>query len=194
MKSTIKNKILHCFGLLLAIGILLFKSCEPAFAQDATTNAPANPVAGVTNLESGFAFASSVTNIVVIPYLKYNVNADSFGYGVAGLYRVSDNFWTGLRVDRIDGQQTTAGAQAQLQTTLSYRSLKFTPFIEASVGLGSSSVYASAGPGAFANFYSHSWSSGMQFDVGIVADYEHVVNGSENSNQLNVGPLIHFSF
>ena len=141
--------------------------------------------------------SSSVTNVIFIPYLKYDVNEHQIGYGGAALYKVSENFWAGARVDRINGQQTTAGVQAQLQDTITWHGLTVTPFLETSVGLGSSALYGSAGPGIYFNLYSHGWviaGDHVLLTIGVAADYEHVINGSQNSNQLNAGPGFHFSF
>lgn len=137
---------------------------------------------------------SSVKEITVIPYAKYDVNAKDFGFGVAALYPVSSNFWAGARVDRINGQQTTAGVQGQIQDTITWHGLTVTPFLETSVGMGSSALYASAGPGFYTMIYSKTWSGGARFNLGLIADYEHVVNDNQNSNQLNIGPMGNLSF
>lgn len=136
---------------------------------------------------------NSETNWAAVPYFKYDINQHHFGYGGALLYKVSDNFWTGVRADRIDGVQTTAGVQAQLQVTTKIAGVTVTPFAETSVGLGSTSVYASAGPGAFIHVYSHQFNA-ARLNIELVGDYEHVVESSLNSNQLNVGPIFNLSF
>lgn len=162
-------------------------------AQDATNPAAAE----ATTFSGALDFASSVTNVVFIPFAKYDLQNKQAGFGAAGLYRVTDNFWAGGRFDRINGQQTTAGVQAQLQTTLRWKGLSITPFVETSVGLGSSSLYGSAGPGAFVNLWSKNFrvaGESCALNLGLVADYEHVINGSENYNCINAGPLLNLSF
>jgi hypothetical protein len=133
------------------------------------------------------------TNIVAIPYFKYDFTTHKNGYGGAFLYRVTDNFWAGFRADQIDGQQTTAGVQAQLQTTFSINGLSLTPFVETSVGLGSSELYGTAGPGLLIHLYQHTFTRAV-LDIGIVGDYEKVVYNGVNTKQGNIGPMIHLSF
>ena len=140
----------------------------------------------------------TATNIAVIPFAKYDLQSHQFGFGIAGLYKVSDNFWTGLRIDRINGAQTSAGVQAQLQQTFQMGPVTVTPFIEASVGIGSTSLYGSAGPGGFIHLYSHDFARGgsppIHLSIGAVGDFEHVVFNTKRSNQVNGGPLLNISF
>jgi hypothetical protein len=131
---------------------------------------------------------------VAIPYVKYDITDHKFGYGGAALYKVNDFLWTGFRADRLDGQDTTAGVQAQIQATVTYDNVSFTPFLEASVGLGSSSLYGSTGPGLYTMLYNHKFSNSVVFNVGVIADYEHTINGSQNYNSFNAGPLLNLSF
>jgi hypothetical protein len=140
---------------------------------------------------------SSVTNIALIPYVKYDLSSHTVGYGAAALYKVTDNFWTGLRADRIDGRETTAGVQAQLQTTFTWAGVQVTPFLATSVGLGQDSLYGAAGPGAFLHVFSHTWRpSGhdITLNVEVVGDYEHVVSDGRNSDQVNAGPILNLKF
>lgn len=137
------------------------------------------------------------TNFVAIPFGIYRMDTKDWGYGGALLYKVTDNFWTGLRVNNISGQQVSAGVQAQLQTTVAWSGLTVTPFIEASTGLGHDALYGSAGAGGLITF--HTWNfnvvnHGFQASVGVVGDYEHVIYGSQNWNQLCGGPLLCLSF
>lgn len=154
-----------------------------------------------TNSITVLTQVNQYTNIVVIPYGKYDFNTKKFGAGAAGLYRVSDNFWSGFRVDKINGYETTAGVQAQLQTTFQiFSTLTATPFVETAIGIGSSSLYGSVGPGVDVSLFKGSFAlSGHNVDlgIGIIGDYEHVVqNGdiSKNSNQGNLGLRIHVGF
>ena len=133
------------------------------------------------------------TNVVAIPYFKYDFTTHNKGYGGAFLYRVTDVFWAGFLADQIDGQQTTAGVQAQLQTTFTVDGLSVTPFVETSVGLGSSQLYGTAGPGLLIHVFHHNFTKAM-LDIGIVGDYEKVVYNNVNTKQGNIGPMIHLSF
>ena len=166
---------------LLAIGFLLMLGIALATAQ---TNS------NTINIPVGLKGA---TNWLEIPYVKYDTQNKSFGFGDALLYKVSPNFYTGARFDQLNGQQTTAGVQAQLQATFSIGPVSVTPFIETSVGLGSSSLYGSTGPGLFIDLYSHQFSK-FDLDVGFVGDYEHVINGGDNYNCFNLGPTFGISF
>ena len=151
-----------------------------------TTNLPA-PLQGVN---------SSDTNWVVIPYFSYDFTDKKAGGGAAVLYKVTDNFWTGLRAESINGEQTTAGVQAQLQASKTVFGMTLTGFIETSVGMGKSSLYGSVGPGGIVNFYSTDWTWGpgkYALTIGAAADYEHVVN-VKNWNQGNIGPMLKISF
>jgi hypothetical protein len=144
----------------------------------------------ITNVAS----FSAATNIALIPFASYRMDTKDFGYGVAALYRVTDNFWTGLRAQTINGMSTTAGVQAQLQVSGTFGGITYTPFLEASTGAGSSSLYASAGPGILINIHQWKIGSGHTLAVGLVGDYEHVVYGEKNWNQFNAGPLLRLSF
>ena len=140
---------------------------------------------------------SGSTNWVAVPYGIYRVDTKQWGFGGAVFYKVSDNFYAGVRADSLNSKWTTAGVQLQLQATVHWAFLNITPFLEASTGMGSSSLYASAGPGAAITFAS--WQptiSGHKIDVtlGLAGDYEHVVNGSESFQQVCGGPLIKVSF
>lgn len=140
---------------------------------------------------------SGSTNWAAIPYGIYRTDTKELGFGGALLYKVTDNFWAGVRADNISGQQTTAGVQLQLQATVTYLGMEITPFLEASTGMGKSSLYASAGPGAVISF--HTWhprigNHEVALSVGAAGDYEHVVNGSESWQQVCGGPLLRLSF
>jgi hypothetical protein len=137
------------------------------------------------------------TNWAAIPFGIYRTDTHQWGYGGAVLYQVTPNFWTGVRADNISGLSTTAGVQAQLQATVSVDGIDLTPFADTSVGMGTSSLYASAGAGALVNF--HTWSfkigsAALSVSAGAVASYEHVVDGNANFNQVVGGPLIQVSF
>lgn len=163
-----------------------------------STNPPAAPLSWKSVIQLG----QTETNWAAIPYLKYDFNNHKFGYGGAILYAVSDHFWTGLRVDRIDGYDTSAGVQAQLQQTFTVFGFTFTPFAETSVGLGSSSLYGSAGTGAYFFVFGHSWARNgslppVTLNLSPVADYEHVVqsgDSSKNNNQGNAGVILNLNF
>jgi long-subunit fatty acid transport protein len=144
---------------------------------------------------------SSSTNWVAIPYGIYDTTDKKWGWGVAGLYKVSDNFYTGLRYDQVNGHDNTAGVQAQLQATVTYAGIKVTPFVSASTGIGSSqSLYGSAGAGAYVSLVQKGFkisNHDFTIDAGIVGDYEHVVqtgNKNENWSQIVGGPLLSLSF
>jgi hypothetical protein len=187
--------------LTIAIGLIIALIAVVANAQ---TNAPA-PGLMDTNPPSQFAIlgaAATYTNVIAIPYIKYDLNTKKFGYGAAALYRVSDYFYTGLRIDRIDGYQSTAGVQAQLQANVKvFGWINTHPFLETSVGIGSSSLYGSAGPGIAIDLLSKDFhaSAGhtVHFFLDPIADFEHVVQngaGSKNSNQLNAGLMLGLNF
>jgi hypothetical protein len=144
---------------------------------------------------------SGSTNWVAIPYGIYDTTDKKWGWGIAGLYKVSDNFYTGLRYDQVNGRDNTAGVQAQLQTTVTYAFVKVTPFVSASTGIGSSqSLYGSAGAGAYISLLQKGFkisNHDFTLDAGIVGDYEHVVQaGNKNANwaQIVGGPLLSLSF
>ncbi len=175
-------------ALLVGLGLAGALMTAPVQAQDFTNTI-------------SLKLLDTATNVVLIPYAKYDLTSKEYGWGAAALYKVTDSFWAGLRTDHINGFDTSAGVQAQLKQTFEIGGFKVTPFIETSVGIGSSSLYGSAGSGAFVNFYSHTWTRAtgrsVTLNLGLVGDYEHVVqNGdtSHNSNQVNAGPLINVSF
>ena len=178
--------------LIIATALLLFAAVG-ARAQTTNITNPPSPVAGTP-----FAsINSSDTNWLVIPYLSYDISDKRWGGGAAVLYRVTDFFWAGMRAEAINGSQTTAGIQAQLQVTTKILGVSVTPFIETSVGMGASSIYGSVGPGGVISLYSTSWkwgSGNWSLMVGAAGDYEHVVYGSKNWNQVNAGPMLKISF
>lgn len=137
---------------------------------------------------------SAATNVAIIPFYKYDLKSHQSGYGGAALYKVSDNFWTGLRADHIAGGTTTAGVQGQLQQTFSVNDVvTVSPFIEASVGLGSSQLYGSAGPGAFIHLFQTQFkiqNRPVTFDLELIGDVEKVVNGNSPSRTEANGGLI----
>ena len=141
---------------------------------------------------------STTTNWAAIPFGIYRTDTKAWGYGGAVLYKVTDNFWTGARINSIGGQQVTAGVQAQLQLDEVIAGIHVTPFAETSVGLGNNSLYGSAGAGALIQVYDWNFHiSGHPFELnfGIIGDYEHVVNGSGISwNQICGGPLVKLTF
>ena len=134
------------------------------------------------------------TNWVVVPYAAYDTGTKSFGEGAAILYEATSNLWTGVRIQNLNHQQTTAGVQAQLQANLTIDGFKVHPFVEASTGMGNSSLYASAGTGAWVSFYSHTFNNKDTINIGLIGDYEHYVNGSIKGNQVNAGPLINIEW
>lgn len=190
-----KNSFIKSLLIVVAAGLL----AHAAFGQEA------NNIGGIVDtngtLKSNLSIFKGATNVAIIPFSKYDFTSKKLGYGIAGLYRVTDDFWAGLRVDRINGFDTSAGVQGQLKADFEISGIKFSPFIETSVGIGSSSLYGSAGPGVFVKAFSHDWPrtgrNPVHLDVAIIADYEHVVQSggdNKNSNQGNIGPLLHLSF
>lgn len=172
---------------ILAIATILAALCLTASAQTTNINILSLP--------------DTATNIVVIPFAKYDLSSHEFGYGAAALYKVTDKFWTGIRADHINGYNSTAGVQAQIQQPISFVGLKGSVFLETSVGLGSSSLYGAAGPGAYFKLFGHTWARSGQapvtLNVALIADYEHVVQNStvnKSSNQVNGGPLLNLNF
>lgn len=140
---------------------------------------------------------SGSTNWAAVPYGIYRTDTKEWGFGGALLYKVTDNFWAGVRADNISGHQTTAGVQLQLQTTVTWSGMQITPFLEASSGMGKNNLYASAGPGAVLSI--HTWkpkigNHEIAVSVGAAGDYEHVVNGSESWQQVCGGPFVRLGF
>ena len=178
MKYIIKNNALAIATIAVILTATMI-GCRPAHGQEISNNIP--------------LVLKGATNWVAIPYVKYDIQDHTMGYGGALLYKVSPNFYTGARFDQLNGHQTTAGVQAQLQATFQVGGIEVTPFLETSVGLGSSSLYGSTGPGAFINLYSHQFTK-AKLNIGIIGDYEHVINGDENYNTLNAGPVFNLSF
>lgn len=144
----------------------------------------------ITNITS----LSVNTNWAAIPYVSYRTDTKQFGGGAAILYGVTPYVWAGVRAESVGGGFSEAGVQAQLQTTIHWNSLSITPFIEASTGMGKSTLYASAGPGALVSLHTWKFSNGDALNLGLIGDYEHVVNGPQNWNQLNAGLFLRFTF
>lgn len=177
---------------LAALALLGAVICPRAHGQNVNTN---------LNLRGNLSMFKGATNVAIIPFAKYDFTSKKLGYGIAGLYRVTDDFWAGLRVDRINGFDTSAGVQGQLKADFELFGVTLSPFVETSVGIGSSSLYGSAGPGAFVKVFGHDWARNnrppVHLDVSIIGDFEHVVQSggaNKNSNQGNIGPLLHLSF
>jgi hypothetical protein len=176
-----------------------------AFTVQAQTNAPSTNAApslfgGLSEIWTALTSSSGTnvdlggqTNWAAIPYISYDLTDKKWGYGGAVLYAVTPNFWAGVRAEEMNGMQITAGVQAQLQVSQTILGVRVTEFLEASTGLGKSSLYGSAGPGGLINFHTWIWGK-KSLTVGIVGDYEHCIMGGKNWNQANVGPLLRFSF
>lgn len=164
----------------------------------ASTNAPWYLALwdGLTGASGTNVDITGQTNWAFIPFFAYDLTDHKAGFGAVVLYSVTPYFWAGLRVEDVNDRQTTAGVQGQLQVTKMVFGVSVTPFVETSVGLGRSSLYGSAGPGALINFHTWIWGSTSQYSLtlGIVGDYEHVIYGDANWNQANGGPLVRFSF
>jgi hypothetical protein len=140
-------------------------------------------------LKSGTNF-SGATNWAVIPFASYDLTTKKIGGGLAALYEVSPNFWTGVRLQDVGGVTTTAGVQAQLQVTKTLWGVNYTPFVETSVGIGQTSLYGSVGAGALIQI--HTWDvwNGHRLGLGVVGDYEHYTTGTTHGNQANGGLLV----
>jgi hypothetical protein len=180
---------------LLALGILL-GALLTVQAQTTTTNANGD----VTTIPAEPASLSGVTastNWVVIPYGIYDTTDKKWGWGAAGLYEVTPIFYTGARVDFVNGQQDTAGVQANLQISGTWHGITYTPFLTTSAGIGRSTLYGSAGAGAVIVVYQKHFkvsSQDFNLNLGVAADYEHVVNQDRNYNQICGGPLLQLTF
>jgi len=154
--------------------------------------------AQIFNIGTTNANLSIDTNWVAIPYGIYNTTSHQFGFGGAVLYQASPYLWTGVRADNISGQSTTAGVQASLQMTYTVGGVGLTPFLEASTGIGDSTLYGSAGVGGLICL--HTWnfsvsSEQFQLTAGLIGDYEHVVNGNGAKwDQVCGGPLLELTF
>ena len=136
----------------------------------------------------------SATNWALIPYGAYDTGTKKLGGGAALLYSVNQYTWIGVRAQSLNGQSTTAGVQGQLQISETFNGIKFTPFVEASTGMGNTSLYANAGTGALVSFHQWTINKNVTLEIGVVGDYEHYVYGPKNGNQVNAGPLIYLSF
>jgi hypothetical protein len=164
-------------------------------AQNTTPTTPAPvPSLELTNIVA----LSGNTNWCVAPYGIYRMDNHKFGYGAAGLYNAAQYLWVGARIETVGGIKTTAGVQAQLQATVTWNGIAFTPFAETSTGMGSSALYASAGSGLYVSF--HTWhvslfGHGSELEIGAVGAYEHVVaSNNQQWNQIDAGPLGRLSF
>ena len=172
----------------MVTSVLLTVSSQAQTSTNSTT---------VTNTPATLNGLTGATNWVVVPYGVYDVTDKKWGWGAAALYQVTPIFYTGVRMDVLNGQQNTAGVQAQLQVTETWHGINITPFMETSVGIGKSTLYGSAGAGGVVSLHAWAFKIGQQaFDVniGVAADYEHVVNQNRNYNQICGGPLIQLTF
>lgn len=150
-----------------------------------------------TNAPASANGALAATNWVVVPFGIYDTTDKTWGWGAAALYQVTPIFYTGVRADFINGQQDTAGVQAQLQVTKYWNGIAITPFAETSVGIGKSTLYGSAGAGAVISLHTWAFKVGQQafnLNIGIAGDMEHVVNQQRNYNQICGGPLLQLTF
>ena len=153
----------------------------------------ASSQAQIFNIGTTNANLSIDTNWVAVPYGVYDVTDNTWGYGGAVLYQASPYLWTGVRADYINGGKATGGLQAQLQVTETVAGISVTPFVETSVGIGSSTLYGSGGAGAVILIHQWAFNIGtqaFQLSLGAAADYEHVVNNSRNYNQICGGPFV----
>jgi hypothetical protein len=190
-----KNKLVATLSaLLLCAGLTQAQTNAPS------TNSTPSVSGGISEIWTALTTSSGTnvdigaqTNWAVIPYIAYDIQAKKFGYGGAILYAVTPNFWAGVRAQSLEGEQTTAGVQCQLQISKKLWGITYTPFLETSVGIGKSALYGSAGPGLLVSFHTWVWGS-KTLTVGAVGDYEHAVSGGRNWNQVNAGPLLRFSF
>ena len=159
-----------------------------AQAQTTTNSVPLPDTSFLSNLDL------TATNWVLIPYAAYQIETKRLGGGAAALYMASPNLWTGVRVESIDGRNTTAGVQAQIQVTTKLFGLTVTPFLETSVGLGNDNLYGTAGAGGIIGL--HSWKIGARtISLSLLGCYEHYVDGGVKSgNQVEVGLVGHFTF
>lgn len=156
-----------------------------------------NVKAQIFNIGTTNANLTIDTNWVDVPYGIYDTTDKAWGFGDALLYQASPYLWVGVRYDYLEHQTSEAGVQAQLQLTETIAGISVTPFLEASTGIGSSSLYGSAGTGAVVDF--HQWAfnianHGFTLDIGAAADWEHVVNTGKNYNQICGGPFIKLTF
>ena len=179
------NKIIKLFLILLGLqGMLLeAKAASSVFTQavNAATDNTGNFVGD--------------TNWVAIPYASLNTTTKEMGWGVALLHYAAQNLWVGVRFQDFAGQETTAGVQAQLQVTKSLGPFTYTPFLETSVGIGTSSLYGSAGTGIVVGIHTWDWRWsrwGMEAGFGsswrimsIKRDWPE-----EWRNLINAGPLL----
>lgn len=135
------------------------------------------------------------TNWVGTAYGIYDLTDKTWGYGGAVLYKVSDNFLTGVRAESINKQTVKAGVTATLQATVHLGTVAdLTPFADASTGLGNNSLYGSIGSGAALNFKAWTFKVGptaVSISAGLVLAYEHVVDSNTKKwNQAAGGPEI----
>lgn len=171
------------FALLTLAAILAL----PVYSQTNTA-----PKAGfLDNILTNFSLTAQ--NYVAIGYGAYDRDTKGWGYGGAILYMASTNFWTGVRIQSLNGKQTTAAVQGQLQVPFHALTLTWVPFVESSVGLGQDELYANAGAGLLVMI--HRWKIGM-FDLGlgVLGDYEHYVMGDRSGNQINAGGMLNLKW
>src|SRR5579863_9569744 len=139
-------KTLKYIIVMVAAAIALAVNIQAQNLITPTTDTNAPPTAGA---------ALAATNWVVIPYGIYDTTDKKWGWGAAGLYQVTPIFYTGARISFLNGQEDTAGVQAQLQVTETWHGINITPFIETSAGIGRSTLYGSAGAGGVISL--HAW-------------------------------------
>lgn len=140
-----------------------------------------------------FSIDLNATNWVAIPYVAYDIESKRVGYGGALLYQVTGNFWAGARIQSLNNHQTTAAVQGQLNVPVKVGPFTGIPFVESSVGMGNSVLYANTGAGMIIRLYSHKLGKvTLYFDA--IGDYEHYVEGSQEGNQANGGLILGIKF
>jgi len=138
------------------------------------------------------------TDWVDIPYAAFDLTTKKVGWGDAALHYATKNIWGGLRYENLNGYNSTAGVQGQLQVTKAIGPFTITPFLESSIGIGKSSLYGNTGPGILINAHEWNWKwSGLSWSAGLggVVDFEHyVLNSTHNGNKIDAGLSINVTF
>ena len=181
----------------LLAGLLSFSFALSASAQ---TDAPASSADKPASFWNGIGIAGQAflnqfkadTNALAqrawtaVPFASYDLDAKSYGGGLAIVHPISENVYVGVRLETIAGTWTAPSINLQLQKTISVFGLcDVTPFSIGGTAVFNGNVAAYVGAGANVSLW-QTTIQGKPFVLGLAGDYEQWAGLSANANRKQI--------
>ncbi|MEI8289574.1 MAG: hypothetical protein WCH99_08870 [Verrucomicrobiota bacterium] len=138
---------------------------------------------------------AGATGWVVVPFASYNLNDKTVSGGVAAVHAVTDYFYAGARIERMNNQWIAPSIELQLKTSFKVFGLTVVPFGVGGTAIINSQLAGYVGAGGEICLATFTIQGHPAF-VGLVGDYETWTGTSDFAahKQVNAGIALGYKF